>query len=99
MRLDAWSTTYRALDHGTLKRACSNHKIVGRLPKPLRDFAELLLEMQSRRHQADYDPLAKFALTEVDESIDACETAIAAFAAADAADRRAFVAFALFRSR
>ena len=69
------------------------------LPKALRDFAELLLEMQSRRHQADYDPFATFVPVEVEESIDACEAAITAFAAADESDRRAFVAFALFRSR
>lgn len=99
MTNDAWRLAYRALDHGILRNACLNLKVMRALPPPLAKLAVLLPRMQSKRHQADYDPVNSFTEQEVRDDIDSCEAAIFAFLSIPEAERRAFVAFVLFRSR
>ncbi|WP_210318488.1 hypothetical protein [Aureimonas endophytica] len=62
-------------------------------------MAPLIPRMQTKRHLADYDPICSFTAQEVADDIDECEAAIQTFMAAPEADRRAFVAFVLFRLR
>ena len=52
----AWRQAYRALQHGWAKRRCQNHKIVNDFPVAIQDFAGMFVEMQDKRHRADYDP-------------------------------------------
>lgn len=95
----AWRHVYRALDHSTVRNACLNTAFVSQLPPPSRMFANLLPRLQSKRHQADYDPHVRFSRTDAVEAIDDCEAAILAFAAAPEPERRAFVAYVLFKTR
>ncbi|KQT53977.1 hypothetical protein ASG54_18985 [Aureimonas sp. Leaf460] len=95
----AWKQVYRALDHGTLRSACLNGKTMEALPTTFRDIAAVILRFQSKRHLADYDPDVQFSQADAIEAIDDCEAAILAFAAAPEAERRAFVAFVLFKTR
>lgn len=95
----AWRQTYRALEHGFAKNACKNTDTMKRFPQGVRTFAREFVTMQEARHAADYDPVATFQKTQVAQIVDNCEAAIALFRQAPVADRRAFCAHVLFKSR
>lgn len=92
----AWQQTYRALLHKPAKNACK-HGLVTKFPDAIRDFANLFVTMQAKRHSADYDPLAKLTKSEVRADIDLARQAIVDFTDTPAKDRRAFCAFVLFK--
>jgi hypothetical protein len=96
---EARRVAYRGLDHGTLRSACVNSNIVRRLPPKLAELADAIPLLQTKRHVADYSPTHDFALKDIVDDIDSCQALILDFLAAPEADRRAFVAFVLFRSR
>lgn len=97
-RKDAWTQVYRALDHGVARNACKDG-LIQRFPRSIEDFANLFVQMQSKRHAADYDPSARFAKSGVLQDIASVEAAIRAFRTESARERRAFCAFVLFRKR
>jgi hypothetical protein len=96
---EAWKQVYRALEHGNAKNACKNQAVMKRFPKAIEDFGNKFLEMQLKRHVADYDPDGKFYKSAVLQDILDAETVIRAFRAAPTKDRRAFAAFVLFKLR
>ena len=95
----AWRQVYRALDHGTAKNACQNRAILSRFPKPIESFADLLVIMQIKRHDADYDPTKRYTRSEVLQDIADVETAMNAFMAQSKKDRQAFSAYVLLKMR
>ena len=95
----AWQQVYRALDHGTIKSACANGAKLGLFPQPIQDFANTFVTLQEKRHKADYDPQARSKKSEVLIDINLTEKAMDAFQQVPVADRRAFAAFVIFRSR
>jgi len=95
----AWRQVYRALEHGVAKNACQNRAIVSQFPRPIEDFASTFVDMQIRRHDADYDPIGKYTKSEVLKDIDDIETAIAGFLSAPRKDRQAFSAYVLMKTR
>jgi hypothetical protein len=95
----AWKQVYRAIDHGPAKTACADGNVITKFPKPIEDFANIFVTMQTKRHNADYDPTSKFTKSEVKQDIATIKRAIQAFNAEPAKDRRAFCAFVLFRKR
>jgi len=62
-------------------------------------FANAFVQLQVRRHTADYDPSAEFAYPAVEEDLLTADRALRAFALAPARDRRAFCVHVLFRER
>lgn len=94
----AWRQTYRALNHGRVKTQCSN-RVVNRFPPEIQNFAKLFVEMQRRRHIADYDPFAQFSRFRVSQLIVQTRSAIDGFMAVHSDDRRAFAVFVLFDLR
>jgi hypothetical protein len=95
----AWKQVYRAIDHGTAKTACRDSAVVTQFPKPIEDFANTFVTMQTKRVSADYDPTSKFTKSEVVQDIATVKSAIDAFNAEPRKDRLAFCAFVLFRRR
>lgn len=95
----AWAQSYRALEHRPAKEACRNIGIMARFPQPIRDFANVFVMMQEKRHKADYDPTGNYARSTVLIDIDAMENAIRDFQRAAAKDKRAFCAHVLFKKR
>lgn len=95
----AWRQVYRSLEHNPTKGACQDKATIQKFPKPIADFANLFVTMQTKRHAADYDPLASFVKSEALQDIEAVEKAIEDFWSAPVKDRRAFCAFVLFRKR
>lgn len=97
--LPAWTQTYRALDHGAAKSACNNSRRITRFPSAIQEFASHFLEMQDKRHSADYDPNARFTKEGVLNDIDLTVEAIRKFDRTPIKDRRAFGALVLFKDR
>ena len=98
----AWRQTYRAPEHRFAKNRCSPSEI-SRFPSEIRIFANAFVELQNRRHTADYDPLpdpeATFIRSDVLKLIDTSEQAIDLLNSADETHRRAFAAHVLFPVR
>jgi uncharacterized protein (UPF0332 family) len=93
----AWRQTYRSLAHGPARAACNNKALLIKFPPAIQDFANLFVQMQVKRHEADYDPTAKLAKSSVLTDIGQVEAAIDAFERVAAKHKRAFVAFVLFK--
>lgn len=94
----AWKQTYRALSHGKTKNSCG-HKQISKFPDPIRNFANLFVSLQEKRHEADYDPHANFAKSGVKTDLTWAKQVIIDFMQAPMKDRRAFCAFVLFTTR
>ena len=99
----AWRQTYRALDHGEVRRKCTRGPgkpiLDNDFPRGIRDFARQFVKMQENRHKADYDPFAAFTRSGVEQLIRESRTAVQGFEATDDRDRRAFAVFVLFPLR
>ena len=96
---DAWTRTYRALDHNTVKRRCRDAQGSERFSENTRLFAETFAQIQTQRHRADYAPGGVFRKSEVAQRIIEVEDAINIFEKESMAGRRAFAAYILFKSR
>lgn len=97
-RRDAWVQTYRTLDHGATKKACVQASNRG-FPIEIVEFAELFVELQDKRHSADYDPTATFKRVDVIALIARAELAMAGMRSAARPELRAFVVLALLPAR
>jgi len=53
---DIYERVYRALDHGPLKNAFMTKDGPLKYRQTLRDIGELVIQLQSERHRADYTP-------------------------------------------
>lgn len=93
----AWLEVYRALAHGSAKSACEDPRLA-RFPTAVRDFANKFVEMQKKRHDADYNPYAKFYRSDLMADIAAVELIVDSFQKVPVTDRRAFASFVLFRN-
>jgi hypothetical protein len=68
-------------------------------PQTIRDFANLFVAMQGKRHKADYDPAEQFYKSSVMNDINIVASSITQFNSAPIKDRRAFAAHVLFKQR
>jgi hypothetical protein len=94
----AWTRVYRALDHGFVRNQCREPALLA-FPVQIQEFARVFSFLQAKRHAADYDPATIFEVTEYRIDFALVQSAITAFLAAPARDRRAFAAFVLLKSR
>ena len=98
-RGDAWHQTYRALEHGSARRACKNMQVMREFPSEVQSFAETFSNLQRARHQADYALDGRYDKPSVLANIEAAADAIACLEAADIRHRRRFAAHVLFKRR
>ena len=77
----------------------SNRPSCKPLPDAIRDFGDLFVEMQHKRHTADYNPDAQFTKSDVVKDIDRVGNVIRRFNAVAAARRRAFAIHVLLDQR
>lgn len=94
----AWLQTYRALEHGFASSACKQVRNLG-FPDGIVTCARLFVDLQQRRHDADYNPLARISRSEALEAADQAELAIQSLRATPRKDRRAFAIQLLLRRR
>ena len=95
----AWTKAYRALEHGLAKNQCNNSSLISGFTLEIQEFANSFVRMQDQRHQADYNPEARFSRRQVMKFIDEVERAIAGLNAVNNDQRRAFAIHVLFRQR
>ena len=98
-RSDAWHQTYRALEHGSARRACDNIQAMAEFPSGIQSFAETFSDLQHARHRADYALDGRYDKPGVFAQIEAAEAAIGWLEAADIRHRRRFAAHVLFKRR
>jgi uncharacterized protein (UPF0332 family) len=95
----AWSQVYRALDHGTAKSACANETMIAKFPREIQEFSRAFVELQLKRHEADYDPDATMYKSAALANIAIVETVIKEFLNVPPKHRRAFAAWVMFKKR
>lgn len=106
-----YALVYRSIDHGTVRRVCEEAarpqptpKYLKYLPssgfeQPIRKFANIVLNLQSKRHDADYDPSHQ--LTSVDAlfAVHLASTAFEELSSATPDGRKDFLSLLLFSPR
>ena len=98
----AWRQAYRSIDHGHVKRQCTERRpkrVLRRFPADIQDFAAHFVKMQNQRHLADYDPFEYYKRSPVSQLIEETKVAIDQFNQADRKDRVAFLVFVAFTLR
>jgi hypothetical protein len=93
----AWIQVYRAVEHRAAKDNCKRLKGMG-FPAEVEDFADVFVQMQNKRHDADYDPHARSSKSAIETDVETAAATIAGFRAIAARHRRAFAAYILIRS-
>jgi hypothetical protein len=107
----AYALAYRSLSHKKLADICKEVKkpeLKASLKKyapeagyswHIREFSELVVQLQEKRHEADYNPSPKFRLADARADIAAAEAAIERFSLADPEEKRVFLALLVFQAR
>ena len=98
---DAYQRVYRALDHGPLKAAFAAGAGPLKDRGPLQKIGEMVVQLQSERHRADYMPPSKafFSPNEAEELIGPARKAVTEIEALNNKDRVALATWLLFKSR
>ena len=106
-----YSLAYRSIDHRYLRQICDEVRrpTLRDRSKPygppqgfapdMIAFVELLLELQQKRHAADYDPALRFSSSEARLSIGTARDALRHWRDVPDAERTVFVALLLFPPR
>lgn len=94
----AWAQAYRSLDHGYAKTACEAARNMA-FPQDIKDCADVFVELQKARHDADYDPLHRLTRADALEAVEKARQAIAALRRARLNDRRAFAVQVMMKKR
>jgi hypothetical protein len=95
----AWNQVYRALDHGAARSACSNETMIAKFPREIQEFSRAFVQLQLKRHEADYDPDATMYNSAALANIAIVETLIKEFSNVPLKHRRAFAAWVMFKKR
>lgn len=94
----AWHQVYRSLEHRSAKSACKDASSRS-FPAQIQDFADSFVQLQERRHEADYDPTLSFLRNDAILTITTAEVAIRKFRNSRLKHRRAFAVWVLFKRR
>ena len=98
-RRQSWRQTYRALEHGEVRRRCSNLEQMRAFPLEIQEFGKNFVAMQRLRHTADYDPDAQFTRFQVLDLTILVEDSIAALDSAEREAKHSFAIYILLRQR
>jgi hypothetical protein len=106
-----YGLVYRSVDHGALYQLCTDaakptlppklalHVPQGKFGRDIQQFAGLILELQRKRHSADYDPSIRVKTSDALLAARAARNALARFNAASAVERESFLSLLLFKPR
>lgn len=94
----AWKQVYRSLEHKKMKEACKlcrQQHYKQKFPPEIQTYADLFVQCQEMRHNADYDPYKKFFKEDIRTLNASARQAIDNLQKAKRKDRKAFSAFVL----
>jgi len=106
-----YTLVYRSVDHGWFRDLClevrktqlpdkyQQYVTGGGLGGNIQAFAATALEIQKKRHSADYDPSLRVNSSDAVIAIKAARSALTRFNTADADVRESFLGLLLFRPR
>jgi hypothetical protein len=106
-----YALVYRSIDHGSLRKLCETAKAQSLPPKYARNtpagglgrnisaFAAAFLELQEKRHAADYDPIVRVKTSDAKLAISSARAALVRFQQSDDEERKAFLSLLLFPPR
>ena len=106
-----YGLVYRAIDHRWLRELCYDlikskqpQKYTPHLPPNgvgpnIVAFATAVVDLQEKRHTADYDPMVRVKTSDALAAIKAARAAVARFGTATAKGRKAFLTLLLFPPR
>jgi hypothetical protein len=106
-----YTLVYRSVDHKAVRQLCleivrsppsaryGRHAPPGGYGTDLQAFAEAVLDLQERRHAADYDPSIQLTASGVVGAITVARRALECFRRAGATKRKAFLTLLLFQPR
>lgn len=95
----AWTQAYRAVNHGFAKEQCKRRSTMERFPTEIQDFATKFVDLQEKRHLADYAPSSNLTRESVLTEIETAEIAINQLQISAIKDRRAFAAWTTMQKR
>jgi hypothetical protein len=96
---EAWVRVYRALEHGAAKNAL-NHANIHALGSAAKGFSTAFVELQEKRHTADYDPRSfPFGRKATRGYIQQAKSAVALLGQLNAEQRRIMATAVLLKSR
>ena len=99
----AWFRVNRAVEHGFAASQCGkdsrSRRVLRSFPPDIRAFAKIFVDLQTRRHLADYALDQRFEKAAVLNDLRKAERAVRLIENAPDRDRRAFAAHVLFRER
>ena len=87
--VSAWRRAYRSVGHGDLKDRAGNADLAA-FSDDIQDFSAKFVEMQEKRHFADYDPFIEFTREEVLNEIAQVELVLERYRRVPVGQRRAF---------
>jgi hypothetical protein len=94
----AWSQAFRSLQHGDAKNACDSVQKLG-FASTIQQCATAFVDLQLKRHDADYNPDIRFRRVEALNAIAIAEDAIRSLKSSSKKDRRAFAVLLLLKKR
>lgn len=106
-----YALVYRSVNHSALKKLCEKLSKSTASPDVLKHFprsglgpnlplfANAVIELQEKRHLADYDPSQKLKISDGRRAIDSARGAMRRFRRFNAKRRQSFVALLCFSSR
>jgi hypothetical protein len=100
---------YRSVDHKELRELCSKlpnmprnlaqYAPAGGFDADIKAFARALLELQTKRHDADYNPSIRVSRSDARLAVSTARDALQRLSTANPQSREAFLALLLFRIR
>lgn len=90
--IEAYKNLYRQPDHSHIEKKCKELKRHN-FSEPVNRFAEQFVALKNKRENADYDPLAKFAISSVRMDIQSIESVISDFDNAEPSEQTHFAYF------
>lgn len=90
--VDTFRTIYRLPDHALIERRCKD--ILSQdFSNEVKRFAQHVISLKNKRQSADYDPLDRFAISDVRNDLDIAETALDGLDRATPQERTRFAFF------
>jgi hypothetical protein len=98
-----YTLVYRSIDHKTLKELCAETRKAtppakylpyfprGGFGSSIQAFSTAAMELQEKRHLADYNPQPRFKTSEAKLAVSTARSAVLRFQAADEEHRKAFL--------
>lgn len=106
-----YALVYRSVAHRSLAELCKDiaktklpgkysiHEPAGGFGPDLQSFAATVIQLQEKRHEADYDPLVRVRRSDAALAIATGREALVLFRRANVARRRAFLSLVMFSPR